>query len=930
MAPPPLRVVMSVSDDGSDTSKSHHDRYAIAADTTDSGDSYTTSSSFTSHSGGDSFSFVSDGDLDQSVEFVESFTSDVNFESTESFVPRAQGNWFDSACGWLDRPQMCAVVVDGYGGGNSLLKESKAKNATAAIRNVKMHDALIQASRARVAIKPAAFKQPIERPSTPEELKSVRLQRKGLIEVARIKKEDRAAENDVRKDNTEEELGAQYFSVEESQIAPSNEAVNEKKNSEGYSPNQYKNELKVSKKKRIESFKNLQNIKSEETLMNGVSTGSPAKHMPQKPANAENQEESSRASLEQMVLGLKSKQKRSPTDDVEARSEAAKLEDTLEGILSAEDSEDDDILSIRNSWQSQEDNENLTAQQGAITNLTHDDDTAPMKNLPSMPSMKVKDESSPAEDAPVDGKNKEIEVIDVFEFDDQDSWFPGEENRVVSPKLRPITYGLPGLPRDPSPTKSTHASRLVRDPTPSRAVFPREKVDEIAREVISSWEKEEEKLNAKPPKPKTQKKNKSARSEIFDNLQAREEFAGLRRGLLGDTRSRSRSKSDNEQDPTPEDSSTASGTREVRSKSDDFVSHTTLQKTESESQDSKHHDIPPSQSQEKTIDVTNLEHRQQAIESRMPSVEELVENESRLTKKKDLIAVRSIDEGQRMRTPQKNRDSKRKNDTYHAHTYRERESAEKIQYGIIPSKRSETRQPIDMQNERSRVSVVREMRDSDIEQTRSRGLLIRNGSHDRGSRPMTRPDIVDVTDISEEYGLRKPKEGNSTHRSKSRDDRDGTRHSRHSKHHAAREDPVGYTPSDDDDYEDKSRRREKRSSRRDRDHDMDTWDERSVFSSKELKKLEKQLAQKLLQDEKRATKLKRLRKKKESHTLNPGEVDTTPQKTAPQAQVRLRAETLRDKSKFDQLKVLRSSKELSKYMKSSRTREASPLRLEVF
>ena len=207
------------------------------------------------------------------------------------------------------------------------------------------------------------------------------------------------------------------------------------------------------------------------------------------------------------------------------------------------------------------------------------------------------------------------------------------------------------------------------------------------------------------------------------------------------------------------------------------------------------------------------------------------------------------------------------------------------------------------------------------------------------------------------------REGGDAHRSKSRDswDDQGTRHSsKNLQQHSAKEDPAGHFPNSEryEDEDNKSRRREKRSSRNKDNNSVISaskelrrlekkigkqvlqvkqeharnaaeWDERSLYLSKDLRKLEKQLVQKLKhEDEKRVVKLKRLRLKRESHKANSDALGIS-EKVVPTNILSQKAEdTWREKTKYDQLQVLRSSKPMSS--RSSRTRGASPLRPEAF
>jgi hypothetical protein len=1084
--------MMSTSDESGRYASKLHDRYAIAvkssiaSESVDSSqDSGTTSSSFdSSHSDDDEtyLSEVSDTEIDTDKSTLSDTNEEVELLSTASLPVPMPGNWFDSACGWLDRPTLCLNVFTGNGNGHSLLKESKLKNST--VRNVKLNETMLKA--ARLAIKTAMAVKPVA--TTPGERRSIRLERKGLVEIARMKKEDRDAENAAETDNTKPEANndAQEDSKKEAQDETMNKVQDDTKSEMQYDVNEEtqsvastiipkpkEKELKVVKKKRIASFKNrLRNVKSEETIISGSSVASSRRqHHPQKQNFGENkdglftlapksqgtdQEGSGVNTRAQITASLEAElfselkkeenQTNSLTNKEDMKGEMAEPGNELSKILDSQYSEDEDIVStsVNEAWmkraQIPEDRSiksdesavkreksltgndaSLIAGEAAITDLTHIDDDPSLQALPSLPSRTHEYGSSPIGETGLEGnQNKKIEVIDVFEFDDQDSWTPGEEKRALSPsqsKHSVRKYAFEKS-RDPTPSKSTHASRMSRDPTPSKALFASKKDGAIARRVIDIWEEEEEKLKefstrnfsqgAKPQEPKLKT---SSRKKIFDDPLAREDFAGHRRGRLGnsekvkESRSRSKSKSrrqrEVEKPPTPEDASVTnrrvkrSKSLEARLRLEELELENTLRK--STSRDSRYKETQPNASREAAPPVPVLEHRQWATESRHPSREsgrheEIGDNESRMPKKKDLVAVRGIDEGQMLRTPtpQRNQELREKSDIRGPSAKsRDNTAPDAIQYGIDPTKSRETRHPIDEQSERSRgkpstrsvrgPKSLHEREDRGVRSSGSRdyaevisstqGIVIHTSksrdSHDRRGRSVgrDRPEIMDVTAVPDDYGIRKLREGGGVHRSKSRDSRDdhGTRHSsRHSQRRSGKEDPAGHFPNSGE-YEDvdndKSRRREKRSSRNNdsgsvisaskglrrlekklgkqimqvkQEHARNgaEWDERSVYSSKDLRKLEKQLVQKLKHDdEKRAVKLKRLRLKRESYKVNSGDALDISEKVQTKIIAQKAENSRREKTKFDQLQVLRSSKPMSKYISrsTSRTRGASPL-----
>jgi hypothetical protein len=752
----------------------------------------------------------------------------------------------------------------------------------------------------------------------------------------------------------------------------------------------------------------------------------------------------------------------------------------------------------------------LYESEASVTDLTHIGDPAletlpsepsfNSKQKKSPPKLAIRDSKKSKKKKP-----EQVEVIDVLELDDEDSWTPGEQ-RDPSPSESTHTASKnPFEPsRDPSPSKSVHSSRIARDPSPTKSkhtsrletpTTPKKPImidDDIERRVTNIWEEEEEKLKKlavkreathrpKAQEPTISSRRKSSkpwmgdegklqmhpRKDIFDDPKAREEFAGQRKGRLEENdktperRSRSKSLTRRQrlaESPRPESVYVSDHSeRSKRSKSLDVRGMRGSPDADgmiqqSRSRDSRNAEVQASKSREIISASMKLERRQRAMESRSPhrqqtaQHEDAWETESRRSKARDLVGVRSIEEGQRLRGLK---------DMPEIRITRSREARDvgTVPYGIPPNRSRETPQPIDVdryiadsrsrkEQDRSRVSMSREMTDSrsdlldarGIRSSKSRegrddhllrssrsgeqhevysqsnGLVIRkstsrdtHGGRSIHSRSAGARDITDVSDIPDGFELRKTMSRGTTRgprntvggsqtnngrgeddrqydstdygaRSKSRDIREDhdTRHSRSAKLRSQKEDPAGHSNSDE--FEERSRAGSRRSSKGSSRTTKETvisaakelrrlekkiekqlkhvtdghqsnadWDERSV-SSMDLRTLEKQLVLKLRrEDEKRASKLKRIRRKKDSHRFSSTEdrapsqdkhrFSSTEDRTSVQDKVKSevkpksiseKVDDLREKTKYGQLKVLRSSKQMSKYMSTSNRRGLSP------
>jgi hypothetical protein len=268
------RYQIAVSEDATEeTDPSGKGREAGSTDSdsdTSGGTSYETGSEESSES-------ESEVGLDPDVDmaFIEGL-DEISIESKPTLV----GGWFDSACGWLDRPIVCMGLMNVGRGNVSLLRESKNKTA-AAIRTVKMNENLSQTANKAIS---------------KEEKRSIRLGRKGLMEAEAIKQEAAEAQEAAEKAKVGQAEGAGVKKIdppndeaEENNGADKNpkvETTNEI--TEGRvidaSKSKDKKELKVVKKKRVATHKiRLHKSKSHESYTSAPSVVSPKRRQPPKP-----------------------------------------------------------------------------------------------------------------------------------------------------------------------------------------------------------------------------------------------------------------------------------------------------------------------------------------------------------------------------------------------------------------------------------------------------------------------------------------------------------------------------------------------------------------------------------------------------------------------------------------------------------------------
>jgi hypothetical protein len=606
-----------------------------------------------------------------------------------------------------------------------------------------------------------------------------------------------------------------------------------------------------------------------------------------------------------------------------------------------------------------------------ITDLTH------LDNLPTSPSPDMKpppaENRHTIQDEAKYELPKDIEIIDVLSLDDQDSWTPGNarlheaQSRGVTKKKKQQKsilerqQRMESKSRDPSPSLSRRFSNAQgRDPSPSengreaKLYNPAStKVHDVDQRVASLWNEEAAKLSGEFSGRATtisgsknlsvakaaddlwsqeEQKLQTLQSDIFEDPMAREAFLGHRRGRLQavgmESTHRSRSQSRRRRlakvlqgaDERAEESShsrrSMRSTRSTRPSSLDLkrpptpeVAVLPIKMTRSKSREAPGKSrlpspqaAPPRQMQtESTTESMNHEDQTRVNPS------------TGLKKSKDLVVVRSIDDGQRLRIA---RSRGRDRLTY---------GSDSDGHENFPSKSGH----------------------SD-----SRSLERQNRSPKRRSKSRE-IEIVDLADVEDVVDHRPPLPGRDA-----RDDRESKQVGRSLRRGSSSSPPAEEWP----DYETvisatrELRKLEKKIEKQLRQVKRETkiqeWDNQAV-SSKEIRKLEKQLAQKLKKEnEKRATKLKRIRRKVHK-TSSAVTADDDPVKTTavampsassnPQHQQEpqdieeeyqsekqqphpmpddmnessplsksfsQKVDDFREKSKFDQMRVLRSSRYL--------------------
>jgi len=374
-------------------------------------DSDSEASGYTYGTYSDTSTYVTRVTFDPEVAYVEA--DDFDNYSVGTLQTSLIGGWFDNACGWLDRgPLVCADVNFAAQSDGSLLRESKQK-AAAAIRKVKISDSL-----KKVAEQAAAA----NKNSSPEEKRSQRLERKGIVDIEQIKEDMKEAE--AKKQKTKKSRSVESKTKAESTPESKKEGQKKDKSPTGSSK-------KSKKSSKADPDPGI------ETVDSGAATTKPRKQtisQTQGKSDARQQPGGSKAGTKQGSVSkkldtepteFKESRDPEPTAFVERRSEdLATIPD-----LHLPESEDIHSVSANEAMNNSSIKMNGTdpgvGNQGneSITDLTNVTDEE-SELYPSSANQTDKSNRIPDNGDPV-------HVIDVLELDDDDSWTPGKWGWIV-------------------------------------------------------------------------------------------------------------------------------------------------------------------------------------------------------------------------------------------------------------------------------------------------------------------------------------------------------------------------------------------------------------------------------------------------------------------------------------------------------------------
>lgn len=316
-----------------------------------------------------------------------------------------------------------------------------------------------------------------------------------------------------------------------------------------------------------------------------------------------------------------------------------------------------------------------------------------------------------------------------------------------------------------------------------------------------------------------------------------------------------------------------------------------------------------------------------------------------LNKKKDLVEVRTIDAGQKLREA---RD--RPEEMSQIHGLRKQPV---MYYGVRPISNED--HPIDIDEYITQRELLnREANGSAAVSPRElEGQNLRSGKNSYSPSPeittagrskqIFSSDVTDLTSILDDFDREKHEGQRNYYFVSSHDQRDDF-DIRNSNQDPPRKDPAGHITAHNYD----KRRREKRSSSSKHKADMPSVDDlkrlekklekhfrrdsekdrksRSTVSTKELRKLEKQLVKQLQRvDEKRAAKLERLRKKKnqaadniEKDNLEKVHIEPL-SSISPTSKTTKKLADFRESNRYEQLQALRLAKEMERYMGTAKS-----------
>lgn len=916
--------------------------------------------------------------------------------------PGMVGGWFDFACGWMDRPNMCVGVLGG-GKQTSLLRESHMK-AEKAMRRVKMNESMKRAAKEASETKKKKDKSEVEK-----------LQR-GVARAAAV-----AAES-VRKLEIQPSKSSSTLQDDNDADPKTMKVDDSEKTSEMLRQEDIEEKMKQVSARAAEILKNTieaRALKPRDDVSISVALytyvlfirlltmaiisqhdSSPTQsygnlrqklidkltqHEATSPADEDSAEEpktvvhDAKASMHHESVERSSRSTHSivrrggqditivegdivDVEELSGTSDVARP-DQVDAIPVQIADNDTSHQVLSEAHKSLEDVPPVVPASHSITDLTYFDDgngeledaseqettvtPEPAElSLPQKPVAVVPPKRSTrlASLQKNDLGKKEMEVIDVFEIDDEDSWTPGEKNDPP-----PLSIHQQGH----SPSKS-HSDELAQDKSPPKSMraslFEAKVSNAVERpdDVINLWEGSGHVSRSRS--------HRTRKDETFNDPQAREAFAGLRRGRLetkGKPHDRTSQSGLDALDGAPvgapmKNEPIVIGTDGHVIQERDVIIEAEMALRRARSRDSRR------------MLEQSMEHRRLADDSH---------------RAKNIVAIRSIDEAQRIR-------SERSRDFHDvsAHGSKGRELRGSFSYGHherVPSHDS----PIDadeyMQsrtrdydddisrrstNERGRYSgPAREKLDYRPQRHTFSAPVPSYHEHDHSARrqfigreqsqvdrysPISRePEMYNSVNITRpksrerSYAAMEMQMSRSGHR-RSMDGKDMRSRDMRDDNDFGRSEASGHGRYDE--FEDSASRRRSRTNPTEESHHIkelrrlekkitkqlqqvkqsqqipEEWDERSAVSRHELRSLEKKLVQTLRkEDEKRAAKLQRIKHKLTSRKSATEMMD--PPARQPMATEKL-AEPQDGRYNYGQMKALRQSRPMHKYMQRTGVR----------
>lgn len=866
-------------------------------------------------------SFVSASEASSTVDYRRAYREEPEEELEEELMETGSveskksviGGWFDYACGWMDRPTLC-VGGPPDGRNSSLLRESKMK-AVQAIRNVKMNEKLSEAARQVTENRESKTQQEVEQIA-----REIQEAAEAAAAVVQMENKEKARSNQAENQAEPQEL-QQQNSVDSAQR--SHEEADDE----------------IEEKMRLVSERASEIMKISSEAESFPSEGH--KTVEERAPASENElaeQDSFHEQLRQKVIDTMAEENNGENPEYHNPQ--------LVVLTGAQPPVNGEIVHLEGFRGPEDEDIHSTLEgQPAVTDLTHiEEQDIP----PSPPSYDENGAPIRRRTAQVQPDNNLTQVIDVNDM-------------------------------TPSARTSNYTFDMVNT---TDELMPATEKQNIDNQVINLWEEEERKLeekhNAKIP---------LASSYTED---AREDLGAARNRRYAEVGTPERARPPRsisrrralEPELLDEPSSRPIMNRLSRRAHSPII----RRQLGSEEPRSMTPDpgTPPRSTSRQGYDVSlELRRRAMALQPRgLGDHYDLDASERSNRTSVNLVAVRSIDEAQRVRRPRKAFNDKT------VHPSKQRKEATLMQYGVnsaqshddpihVEHYSTEPKAAEDHTGDKRPTFIAREMEDlhsplrlhhlgtisgeSNQERASSRARETSNNYSslvvNRTSRPRERH--YDFVDVSSMVGTteRMQTAGQSRSRSRGHDMRDdqdtdfnGAQESsgQHPRTRSRRRDlmPSETSPSDE------LRSLEKRIAKqlghgKQEQEGNQAWDEHSVMSSKHLRNLEKKLVQTLKkEDEKRAAKLRRLRTRKQNRKPPASEVSTVDfakeeiaqnvveQEVPPRvvSRERITSDAREGRSKYDQLRVLRQSRPMHKYMhrSTSRGRPSSTLREEAY